>query len=85
MWKVSRFIETPRALISANAILDVSGNVALLFALRSGSLASGAVAASFYPAITVVMARVINDEHLRRRQIVGLVLALLALTAIALG
>jgi drug/metabolite transporter (DMT)-like permease len=85
MWKVSRFSRTPRALISANAILDVSGNVALLFALRSGSLASGAVAASFYPAITVIMARIVNDEHLRRRQILGLVLALVAMTAIAVG
>jgi drug/metabolite transporter (DMT)-like permease len=85
IWKVNRFSSTPRPLVAGNAILDVSGNVALLFALRSGSLASGAVAASFYPAITVLMARLINDEHLGRRQILGLVLALLAMTAIALG
>lgn len=85
MWKVSRFSRAPRVLISANAILDVSGNVALLLALRSGSLASGAVAASFYPAVTVIMARIVNDEQLRRRQILGLGLALLAMTAIAFG
>jgi drug/metabolite transporter (DMT)-like permease len=85
MWQVSRFSRTPRALIATNALLDVSGNVALLFALRSGSLATGAVAASFYPAVTVIMARVVNEEHLRRRQGLGLVLAFLAMTAIALG
>ena len=85
MWQVSRFSRTPRALIATNAVLDVSGNVALLFALRSGSLATGAVAASFYPAVTVIMARIVNDEHLRRRQGLGLVLALLAMTAIAVG
>jgi drug/metabolite transporter (DMT)-like permease len=85
MWKVNRFSHTPRALISVNALLDVSGNVTLLFALRAGSLASGAVAASFYPAITVIMARVVNQEHLSRRQILGLALALVASTAIALG
>jgi len=82
---VSRFSRTPRGLISANAILDVSGNVALLYALRAGSLATAAVAASFYPAVTVIMARIVNDEHLHRRQILGLGLALLAMTAIALG
>lgn len=85
MWQVSRFSRTPRGLIAANAVLDVSGNVALLFALRFGSLATGAVAASFYPAVTVIMARVVNEEHLRRRQGLGLVLAILAMTAIALG
>ena len=85
VWQVDRFKRTPRSLIGANALLDVSGNVALLYALRAGSLASGAVAASFYPAITVIMARTINDEHLSRRQILGLLLAVLAMAAIALG
>jgi len=85
VWNVSRFSRTPGGLISANAILDVSGNVALLYALRAGSLATAAVAASFYPAVTVIMARIVNDEHLHRRQILGLGLALLAMTAIALG
>jgi hypothetical protein len=68
-----------------NAILDVSGNVALLLAVRAGSLALAAVAASFYQAVTVMMARVVNSEHLLRRQVLGLALTLLAMTAIALG
>lgn len=85
MWTVSRFSRSPRAVVAANALLDVGGNVALLLALRAGSLATGAVAASFYPAVTVLLARAVNDEHLRRRQIVGVILALVAMTAIALG
>lgn len=85
MWKVSRFSRAPRAVIAANAILDVCGNVALVLALRSGSLATGAVAASFYPAVTVLLARAVNNEHLRRRQVLGVILALLAMTAIAIG
>ncbi|HXV71871.1 MAG TPA: hypothetical protein VEB69_10785 [Acidimicrobiia bacterium] len=59
--------------------------MALLLALRAGTLAPVAVAASFYPAVTVVMARLVNAEHLRTRQVVGVALTLCALTAIALG
>jgi drug/metabolite transporter (DMT)-like permease len=85
VWELTRFGETPRPIVVGNAILDVSGNVALLLAVRAGSLALAAVAASFYPAVTVMMARVVNSEHLLRRQVLGLALTLLAMTAIALG
>jgi drug/metabolite transporter (DMT)-like permease len=85
VWRLTRFGSTPGRIVVGNAILDVSGNVALLLAVRAGSLALAAVAASFYPAVTVIMARVVNSEHLLRRQVLGLVLTLLALTAIALG
>lgn len=85
VWRLTGFGETPRRIVAGNALLDVSGNVALLLAVRAGSLALAAVAASFYPAVTVIMARVVNSEHLLGRQVVGLVLTLLAMTAIALG
>lgn len=85
VWRVSGVSKIPRAIVFGNGILDVSGNVALLLALRAGSLAPVAVAASFYPAVTVLMARLVNHEDLRARQVVGLVLTLAALTAIALG
>lgn len=85
VWKVSGFQRIPKRIVIGNGLLDVSGNVALLMALRSGALAPVAVAASFYPAVTVLMARIVNSEHLRARQVVGLVLTLAALTAIALG
>ncbi|HSK06254.1 MAG TPA: EamA family transporter [Acidimicrobiia bacterium] len=85
VWRLTRFGATPGRIVVGNAILDVSGNVALLLAVRAGSLALAAVAASFYPAVTVIMARVVNSEHLLRRQVLGLALTLLAMTAIALG
>jgi uncharacterized membrane protein len=67
MWRVSGFETVPKRIVASNGILDVSGNVALLLALRAGSLAPVAVAASFYPAVTVLMARMVNSEHLRGR------------------
>jgi drug/metabolite transporter (DMT)-like permease len=85
VWRLTRFGSTPGRIVVGNAILDVSGNVALLLAVRAGSLALAAVAASFYPAVTVIMARIVNSEHLLRRQVLGLALTLLAMTAIALG
>ena len=85
LWRVSGWSALPKRIVFGNGLLDVSGNVVLLLALRTGSLAPVAVAASFYPAVTVLMARLVNAEHLRGRQIVGLGLTLVALTAIALG
>lgn len=85
IWSVSSWRSSPRWIIVGNGLLDVSGNVALLLALRAGSLARVSIAASFYPAVTVLMARIINSEHLAARQIVGLVLTLAALAAIAAG
>jgi drug/metabolite transporter (DMT)-like permease len=85
VWRLVGFGESPRFLVAGNAILDVSGNVALLLAVRAGSLALAAVAASFYPAVTVLMARLVNGEHLRARQISGIALTVVAMSAIALG
>ena len=85
VWKLVGFGSVPRRVVLGNAVLDVSGNVALLLAVRAGSLALAAVAASFYPAVTVLLARLMNAEHLRSRQIVGLVLTIVAMAAIALG
>jgi len=85
VWKLVGFGSVPRRVVLGNAVLDVSGNVALLLAVRAGSLALAAVAASFYPAVTVLLARLVNAEHLRTRQIVGLVLTIAAMAAIALG
>lgn len=85
VWSVSSWRSSPRWIVVGNGLLDVSGNVALLLALRAGSLARVSIAASFYPAVTVLMARIFNSEHLRGRQAIGLVLTLAALAAIAAG
>lgn len=85
LWDVTRFAEVPALIVAANGVLDVAGNVTLLLALRSGSLALVGVAASFYPAVTVILARLINSEHLRARQIAGVVLTLVSLSVIAVA
>jgi drug/metabolite transporter (DMT)-like permease len=41
------------------------------------------VAASFYPAVTVILARLVNGESLRKRQMVGIAGTLVALALIA--
>jgi uncharacterized protein involved in response to NO len=85
IWKLVGVRSIPRTIVIGNALLDVAGNVTLLLAIRAGSLALAAVAASFYPAVTVILARIVNAEHLHRRQLFGLALTLLAMTAIAFG
>ncbi len=85
LWKVTSYRHIPKAIVAGNGVLDAAGNVTLLLALNAGSLALAAVAASFYPAVTVVMARVVNKERLRKRQVAGIALTLAALVAIALG
>lgn len=85
VWKVTGFRAVPPLVVAGNGLLDVAGNVTLLLALRAGSLALVGVAASFYPAVTVLLARLINAEHLRARQVGGVALTLAALAAIALG
>jgi drug/metabolite transporter (DMT)-like permease len=85
IWKIRHLAHAPRGIIVGNGILDVSANVTLLAALRAGEFALAAVAASFYPAITVIMAKLVNGEHLRGRQVVGSALTLVALGLIAAG
>lgn len=85
LWRVTRFAGVPPFIVAGNGILDVGGNIALLLALREGSLALVGVAASFYPAVTVMLARFINSERLRARQVLGVALTLTALAAIALA
>jgi uncharacterized membrane protein len=85
VWRVSGLRTIPHRIVFGNGLLDFSGNVTLLLALQAGNLAPVAVASSFYPAVTVLMARVVNGEHLRGRQVLGLILTLAALAAIAIG
>lgn len=85
MWKVTGFGQVPRGIVFGSGILDVAGNITLLAGLRVGSLALVAVSSSLYPVVTVVMARFVNHEHLRGRQVAGIVMTLVALAAIALG
>ena len=66
-------------------ICDTGANVAFLFALRYGQLGPVAVLASLYPAVTVVLARIVLGEQLTKRRLVGLAFAMSTVVLIGLS
>ncbi len=64
-------------------LVDGSGVMLYLFASHGGLLSITAVLTSFYPAFTVLCARVITHERLTRSQALGAVMALGAIALIA--
>lgn len=69
----------------AIGVLDVSANLLFAMASVSGSLAIIAVLGSLYPAVTVLLARVVDQERLTRLQNVGVVAAVAGVAMIATG
>jgi drug/metabolite transporter (DMT)-like permease len=63
--------------------LDVSGTALFVRASQTGRLDSAVVLTSLYPAVTVLLARVILHEHFTRWRAVGMFAALLAVPMIA--
>jgi len=79
-------LAVPVWLISGLAGVSAGGAlVAYLLATRRGLLAVVAVVASLYPAATVALAWVVLRERSDRAQVVGLVLAGVAVVAISIG
>src|SRR4051795_9755716 len=64
---------------------DIGANAALAVASTRGLLSVVAVLSSLYPAVTVLLARAVHDERLRRVQSVGVVAALGGVALIASG
>ena len=64
---------------------DVLANALFLVASRQGLVTLIGVIGSMYPASTVVLARLVLRERMAPHQLVGLGLAAVAVTAIAVG
>lgn len=64
---------------------DLGANAAYSIATTSGLVSLSAVLASLYPAVTVVLARLVHGERMRRAQDVGVVLTLAGVALIASG
>jgi drug/metabolite transporter (DMT)-like permease len=71
-------------LIVIAGVLDGAGVIFFLFATHHGALSVTALLASFYPAFTVLCARLLTRERLAPIQAVGALLALIAITLIAI-
>ena len=71
-------------IISAG-FFDTLANVVLLAALNRGMLSLVSVLASFYPAVTVLLARLFLKEMMLKSQIVGLALGLTSIALLAVS
>lgn len=68
----------------AAGITEMVANILILWAYQRGPLAVAAVLGAFFPVSTVLLARIVFDEDLRRVQWTGVGLALLSVPLVAL-
>jgi drug/metabolite transporter (DMT)-like permease len=73
------------ALLGMIGVLDLGANGLYALATTEGLLSVVSVLGSLYPAVTVVLARVVLAERIARVQEVGVVLALAGVAAISAG
>ena len=65
--------------VSANAFLDLGGNLFFILASQSGRLDISAILSSLYPGITVILAWLFLKEKISMTQITGIISALIAI------
>jgi drug/metabolite transporter (DMT)-like permease len=65
--------------------LDISASALFIFASQRGRLDEAVVLTSLYPAVTVLLARLVLKEHFSRWKFIGLLAALAAVPMIAAG
>jgi drug/metabolite transporter (DMT)-like permease len=71
--------------LAAVAFLDLAATAVYAIATRHGPLSEVAVASALYPLATVLLARVVLGERVRRVQEVGIVAAIAGVALIAAG
>jgi drug/metabolite transporter (DMT)-like permease len=79
-------LDRPRVALGMVAgFLDISASALFIFASQHGRLDEAVLITSLYPAVTVVLARLVLKEHFSRWKVVGLLAALAAVPMIAAG
>ena len=79
-------LDVPRATLGMFAgFLDITASALFIFASQHGRLDEAVVITSLYPAVTVLLARLVLKEHFSRWKFVGLLAALAAVPMIAAG
>jgi drug/metabolite transporter (DMT)-like permease len=79
-------LDRPRATLGMVAgFLDITASALFIFASQHGRLDEAVVLTSLYPAVTVLLARLVLKEHFSRWQLIGLLAALAAVPMIAAG
>jgi drug/metabolite transporter (DMT)-like permease len=79
-------LDRPRAALGIFAgFFDISASALFIFASQHGRLDEAVVITSLYPAVTVILARLVLKEHFSRWRFVGLLAALAAVPLIAAG
>ncbi len=71
------------ATVAVAGVFDVGANLTFAVASTGGALAVVAILGSLYPAVTVLLARIIHAERLTRLQQVGVIVALAGVALIA--
>lgn len=73
------------SIVFASGILDSTANALYLLAAREGLISIVATINSFYPASTLLLATKLDRERIHRPQVIGLVIAAMALLLISLS
>ena len=79
-------LDRPRAALGMVAgCLDITASALFIYASQHGRLDEAVVITSLYPAVTVLLARLVLKEHFSRWRLIGLLAALAAVPLIAAG